>query len=208
MFQAISDTIYGTSSSSTTHTTATGEKVNVDFKDEVAGEVDSEVTFDVSQEEISIIKAELAGEYPEDYDFLSTAYIESVASKPYSKDTSVRRPIDYTIKKLKDLLQWREGHVIHLHDLYAIMTESDKELVAKADDTQKAKAKAFATSLNYASMYWHGLDKKGRPVLWIRTDRMVCVCIIFTVLVMLLSFSPSSEPCRFDVGIELCVQTK
>lgn len=72
--------------------------------------VDVETTFDVSKEELSIIRAELAGDFPDDYLYLSDDYILSVASKPYSKDPTVRRPLDYSTEKLKDLLKWREGN--------------------------------------------------------------------------------------------------
>jgi hypothetical protein len=159
MFQSLSDAVFGTSSA---------KSESDDFKDAIEDEVESEKTFDVSVEEISIIKAELASDFPEDYSSLSSDYIRSVASKPYSKDPSVRRPIEYTTQKLKDLLKWREGNAVGLQDLYAIIAGK----VEDAPDTSVTKAKALAVSLNYASMYWHGLDKQGRPVLWIRTDRM------------------------------------
>lgn len=66
-----------------------------EFKDAVEEEDEElEGTFDVSPEELSIIRAELACEFPDDYDYLSDAYILSVASKPYSKDPKVRRPLE------------------------------------------------------------------------------------------------------------------
>lgn len=64
-----------------------------EFKDAVEEE-EVDGCFPVSREELSIIRAELACEYPEDYSYLSDAYILSVASKPYSKDPSVRRPLE------------------------------------------------------------------------------------------------------------------
>ena len=71
-----------------------------DFKDAVEEE-DEEVAdgcFPVSPEELSIIRAELACEFPEDYTYLSDSYILSVASKPYSKDPTVRRPLEVRIR--------------------------------------------------------------------------------------------------------------
>ena len=66
-----------------------------EVKDAVEEEdVDDSKTFEVTQEELSIIRAELACEFPEDYNYLSDAYVLSVASKPYSKDPSVRRPLE------------------------------------------------------------------------------------------------------------------
>lgn len=66
-----------------------------DFKDAVEEEEEEiDGFFPVSEEELSIIRAELACEFPDDYTYLSDAYILSVASKPYSKDPSIRRPLE------------------------------------------------------------------------------------------------------------------
>jgi hypothetical protein len=70
-----------------------------DFKDALEDEeVDGAGNFKVSQEELAIIRAELACEFPEDYNYLSDAYILSVASKPYSKDLTVRRPLEVSLE--------------------------------------------------------------------------------------------------------------
>ena len=66
-----------------------------EFKDALEDEdVEGEGNFEVTPEELAIIRAELACEFPEDYNYLSDAYILSVASKPYSKDPSIRRPLE------------------------------------------------------------------------------------------------------------------
>ena len=66
-----------------------------EFKDALEDEdVEGEGTFEVTPEDLAIIRAELACEFPEDYNYLSDAYILSVASKPYSKDPSIRRPLE------------------------------------------------------------------------------------------------------------------
>jgi hypothetical protein len=65
-----------------------------DFKDAVEEEEVPDGNFPVTPEEMSIIRAELACEFPEDYSYLSDAYVLSVASKPYSKDPAVRRPLE------------------------------------------------------------------------------------------------------------------
>lgn len=148
------------------------ETPSEEFKEAIEEDVNTDVTFDVTQEEVSVIRAELACEFPDDYKFLSDDYITSVASKPYSKDTSVRRPIEYTMKKLKDVMEWREGNAVGLNDMLDLAIGGDNTTEAVENPEKYTKAKAFATSLNYGSMYWHGLDIEGRPVLWIRTDRM------------------------------------
>ena len=70
-----------------------------EFKDALEdAEVEGQGTFDVSLEELAIIRAELACEFPEDYNYMSDAYILSVASKPYSKDPSIRRPLEVSLE--------------------------------------------------------------------------------------------------------------
>lgn len=159
----MSDAVFGTSSTAKADDNAATTQAT-----------EPEKTFDVSKEEISLIRADLASDFPEDYQSISEAYIESVASKPYSKEPSIRRPIDYSTKKLKDVLQWRADNAVQIKELFSLIPEGE---ATAADETgenseQVAKAVALATSLNYGAMYWHGLDKEGRPVLWIRTDRM------------------------------------
>lgn len=131
-----------------------------------------EATFDVSKEELSIVRAELEKQFPNDFMYLSDDYIISVASKPYSKDPTVRRPLEYSTEKLKDLLAWREENALALKELLQMAQGSESDPEAVEQPEKYTKAKALATSLNYSSMYWHGLDKKGRPILWIRCDRM------------------------------------
>ena len=69
-----------------------------EFKDAVEDEEVGEGTFDVTPDELAIIRAELATEFPEDYKYLSDAYVLSVASKPYSKDPTIRRPLEVRSK--------------------------------------------------------------------------------------------------------------
>lgn len=145
-----------------------------DFKDAVEEEeVDCDGdNFPVTQEEISIIRAEIACEFPEDYSYLSDAYILSVASKPYSKDPTVRRPLEYSMEKLNHVMQWRaEAGAPDMIDLIALANGPESAPEAVENPDRLTKAKAMVSSLNYGSMYWHGLTKDGRPILWIRTHR-------------------------------------
>jgi hypothetical protein len=135
-------------------------------------EQEVEATFPVSKEELSIIRADLASDFPDDYLYLSDDYILSVASKPYSKDPTSRRPLDYSTSKLQDLLEWRDNNAVHLHAMIELAKGDEYADAAIEQPAVYVKAKALAVSLNYSSMYWHGLDKQGRPVLWIRTNRM------------------------------------
>lgn len=143
-----------------------------DFKDAVEEEEVEDGNFSVSAEEMSMIRAELACEFPEDYSYLSNAYIKSVASKPYSKDPTIRRPIEYSMEKLTHVMQWRaEAGAPDMIDLIGLANGPETAPEAVENPELLTKAKALVNSLNYGSMYWHGLTKDGRPVLWIRTNR-------------------------------------
>lgn len=132
-----------------------------------------EKTYEVTPEEMSIMRAELACEFPDDYDYLSDDYIMSVASKPYSKDPTVRRPLEYTMEKLSAVMEWRQDSgAVNMRDMLDLANGPETAPEAVEDPDRLRKAKALAVSLNYGSMYWHGLDKEGRPVLWIRCNRM------------------------------------
>ncbi|KAL7532501.1 hypothetical protein ACHAXR_007786 [Thalassiosira sp. AJA248-18] len=144
-------------------------------KAEIAEEIDDTPAsgeFEVTKEEMSIIRAELACEFPEDYTYMSDAYVKSVASKPYSKDPTIRRPIEYTMEKLTHVMEWRESagapemeSMVHLANGPVTATE------AVENPEKLTKAKALAVSLNNGSLYWHGVTKEGKPILWIRCGR-------------------------------------
>ena len=53
--------------------------------------------YDVCPEELAVLKAELKSQFPNDCGYFSDAYLLSVASKPYSKDMSIRRPLDVRV---------------------------------------------------------------------------------------------------------------
>jgi hypothetical protein len=144
-----------------------------DFKDAVEDEeIEGEGTFEVTAEELSIIRAELACEFPEDYNYLSDAYVLSVASKPYSKDPSVRRPLEYSMEKLSHVMAWRqEEGAPEMIDLIALANGPESAPEAVESPEKLTKAKAMVVAINYGSMYWHGLTKDGRPILWVRTNR-------------------------------------
>lgn len=102
----------------------------------------------------------------------SDAYVKSVASKPYSKDPSIRRPIEYTMEKLTHVMEWREeAGAPEMESLVTLANGSEYSDEAKEDPERLAKAKALAVSLNNASLYWHGFTKEGKPILWIRCGR-------------------------------------
>eukprot|EP00590_Aulacoseira_subarctica_P010793 CAMPEP_0172419692 /NCGR_PEP_ID=MMETSP1064-20121228/6085_1 /TAXON_ID=202472 /ORGANISM="Aulacoseira subarctica , Strain CCAP 1002/5" /LENGTH=346 /DNA_ID=CAMNT_0013159275 /DNA_START=55 /DNA_END=1095 /DNA_ORIENTATION=- len=143
-----------------------------DAVEERPNEADDNGNFEVTAEEISVIRAELACEFPDDYTYLSESYIKSVASKPYSKDLSKRRPLEYSTEKLSQVLQWRqEEGISQLLDLIRLTLGPENSPEALADPEKMVKAKAVATALNTASQYWHGFTKDGKPIFWVRTNR-------------------------------------
>jgi len=145
-----------------------------EHKDEFEADTEAEFdgTFEVTAEELTIIRAELASEFPEDYNYLSDAYILSVASKPYSKDPSIRRPLEYSQSKLNDVMLWREQTgATELEDDLRLANGPESAPEAIENAARLAKAKAMNVSLNYGSTYWHGFTKDGHPILWVRTNR-------------------------------------
>jgi len=66
--------------------------------------------------------------------------------------------------------------VLPLEPLLDMVSDPDtgkENAQAMVDDTDRmTKAKAMAACFNYGSMYWHGLDRSGRPILWIRCGRL------------------------------------
>jgi CRAL/TRIO domain len=153
---------------------AVDAEVDDEFEDAVQEDADEGIKgeFKVTQEELSIIRADLATEYPDDYLYLSDAYILSVASKPYSKDPTIRRPLEYSQEKLSHVMAWRaEAGAPEMEELVKLANGPDSAPEALEDPERLSKAKALVSSLNNGSMYWHGLTKEGRPILWIRTNR-------------------------------------
>lgn len=143
-----------------------------EFEDAIEGEDEHDGSFTVTPEEMSILRAELASEFPDDYSYLSDSYILSVASKPYSKDPSIRRPLEYSQKKLNDVMRWREEEgATEMVELLKIANGPWDAPEATADPLRYTKAKALVTSLNYGSTYWHGFTKDGHPIIWVRTNR-------------------------------------
>lgn len=148
--------------------------VDDDFKDAAEEDYDEGVAgeFEVTPEELATLRAHLATAFPEDFLYLSDAYIRSVASKPYSKDPSVRRPLEYSQEKLTHVMQWRaDVGAPTMQDLVKLANgPSDAPEVVEQPELY-AKAKSLVVSLNTGSSYWHGFTKDGRPVLWLRTNR-------------------------------------
>merc|ERR1712032_937434 len=58
-----------------------------------------------------------------------------------------------------------------MEELVGLANGPESAPEAVEDPERLAKAKGMVNSLNSGSLYWHGLTKDGRPVLWIRTNR-------------------------------------
>ena len=137
----------------------------------------------------------------------SDAYLLSVASKPYSKDPTTRRPLEYTISKLFDVMKWRQENGAAEIPNYIELANKAKNLSKHTTDPLLKKAQRLAKVLNTGSMYWHGLTKQGQPILWIRTDRkpwypdvaaeiMVRTTVSNYLYELLRSFNPNLSLCR------------
>ena len=85
----------------------------------------------------------------------SDAYITSVASKPYSKNPEIRRPIEYTLSKLRTLLTYRTEHLCSVIPGMLSCNSGLRECLARG------------------SLYVRGVDKQGRSIIWVRTEKKV-----------------------------------
>lgn len=118
------------------------------------------------------LRAHLATEFPEDCMYLSDDYVHSVASKPYSKDPTVRRPLEYSKEKLTHVMEWRaEAGAPEMKGLIELANGPSSDPRITEEPEQWAKAQALVKALNNGSSYWHGFAKDGRPILWLRTNR-------------------------------------
>lgn len=151
-----------------------GAEKDDDFKDAMEDDdVDTAKVFEVSSEELTIIRKELETQFPDDYTYLSDAYILSVASKPYSKDPTKRRPLEYSMEKLTNVMEWRAQEGAPDMEAMVKLANGPADAPDAVENPEKlAKAKALATALNYSGLYFHGLTKDGLPVLWVRSNRM------------------------------------
>jgi hypothetical protein len=76
------------------------------------------------------------------------------------------------MEKLSHVMTWRqEEGAPEMIDLIALANGPESAPEAVENPEKLTKAKAMVVTLNYGSMYWHGLTKDGRPVLWLRTNR-------------------------------------
>mmetsp|Transcript_32315 Transcript_32315/g.36772 ORF Transcript_32315/g.36772 Transcript_32315/m.36772 type:complete len:399 (-) Transcript_32315:251-1447(-) len=133
--------------------------------------------FHVTDEELLTLKQHLRDNFAEDSpeEYMSDAYLESVASKPYSKKPEIRRPLEYTMKKLTDVMKWRrEQMAFEIPNWIELATKSRNGENPDPQNVSEGKWKTIRTLvsvLNTGSTYVHGHTKEGRPVLWIRTCR-------------------------------------
>mmetsp|Transcript_12973 Transcript_12973/g.19453 ORF Transcript_12973/g.19453 Transcript_12973/m.19453 type:complete len:285 (-) Transcript_12973:130-984(-) len=81
---------------------------------------------------------------------LSKTWIKNVMSQPSKKNKDARRSFEYSKKKLETYLLWRkENNISEL--VQANILGTDKE---------------FLEDVAEKSLYWYGVDRQGRPILW------------------------------------------
>ena len=120
-------------------------------------------------QELEIISATLASDYPTSHEYLTSSYISCVSSQVYSKDVSIRRPVEYTTQKLLDLLEWRdESGATRVPEFISLARRYTSPLPSPSDDKITTQLSA---ALNKNAMYVHGYSKLGMPIVWLRTDR-------------------------------------
>lgn len=71
------------------------------------------------------------------------------------------------------MMEWRANEgAPGLHDLVKLGNGPADAEEAVENPEKLEKAQKLVTALNYSGMYFHGMTKDGRPVLWLRTNRM------------------------------------
>lgn len=118
----------------------------------------SQHTFPVTQEELNLMIEELSIEYYDESKYLSRPWVAQVMSQPYKKDKNVRRPFEYSKKKLSSYLAWRTEFGITSKVLRSL-EESNAEFNSKHP------------SFLDGGLYWYGVDNSGCPILWIHVDK-------------------------------------
>ncbi len=109
-------------------------------------------SYPVSPEELTYLRLELLNDFPDSAasPFMSTAYIQQVASQPYSASSEPqRRPLQYSLDKMRALLAWRASF--------------------GADDLPRMAAtigSSLGVALSNNSLYVRGLCKTGEAVIW------------------------------------------
>ena len=113
-------------------------------------------TYAVERAELDGVLAILANSFPKQAP-LNPCYVKSVMSQSYAKNQFKRRPVDVSLQKLVAYLSWREEVGVP-----ALLAPGEG---SRAFDPQ------LLPHLLEGSIYWYGVDKCGRPILWERFDR-------------------------------------
>lgn len=125
-----------------------------------ATKLPSTLEFDVKDEEVDNMIDELSKAQrwnKDDIEYLSKAWIRAVMSQPYKKKKHMRRPFEYSKKKLAEYLDWRTRSCITSKISHHL--NSDGEEFAKLTKSP-------------GSLYWYGTDNEGSPILWYHSDLM------------------------------------
>jgi hypothetical protein len=114
------------------------------------------IIYPVNPGEIQELRSTISHQYPAINSSLratvSDTYLKSVLSQANSKKKSERRTVAYATEKICNYLAWREK------------TGVDALLTTKKAD--------YSAEFAEGAVYWYGVDKCGRPILWERFDKM------------------------------------
>ena len=87
---------------------------------------------------------------------LSREWVRAIMSQPYKGNKQKRRPFDYSRKKVIEYLLWRKREDI----------TSKIEYHMNSDGSDIARL-----TTGPGSLYWHGVDSEGSPILWYHADK-------------------------------------
>ncbi|CAJ1927374.1 unnamed protein product [Cylindrotheca closterium] len=136
---------------------------------------EGEASFSLSIPALKMVRTRLKDSFPNDRNFLNDDYIRSMACQAYAKDRNPRRAIETTIEVLSNIMEWRDvQNVSELPHLVSMAAASQAQLQRwKVSQSQLKRAQNLVKFLNTGSVYWHGMTKDGRPILWVRAHRFL-----------------------------------
>lgn len=95
-------------------------------------------------------------EWSDEVNNLSREWVRAVMSQPYKRNKQKRRPFDYSRKKLIEYLLWRKK----------------TDITSKISHHLNSDGSAMARlTTSHGSLYWHGVDSEGSPILWYHADK-------------------------------------
>mmetsp|Transcript_12782 Transcript_12782/g.14423 ORF Transcript_12782/g.14423 Transcript_12782/m.14423 type:complete len:288 (-) Transcript_12782:128-991(-) len=94
----------------------------------------------------------------DDTKHINRRWVKAVMSQPYSEDKTIRRPFEYSQKKIEKHIKWRkENRVNSLMSTYLSQQPSDED-------------NELQFEIDQGAFYWYGVDNERSPNVWLALD--------------------------------------